>query len=88
MEKKLEKVKRLIPKMPIIEWLFYPAIVIMAMTFTTISTFATFTVWVFASIVLIVHVILSENDPMILPRTDKTSTICFAVALFLYGLTL
>ncbi len=88
MNGKLNKIKKFIPKMPMIEWLFYPAVLILAITFTTISTFATFMVWAFASMVLVVHVILLENDPMILPHTDKITAICFAVGFLIYGLTL
>ena len=87
MERKPEKIEGVIPKMPMIEWFFYSAVLIMAVTFTINSTFTTFIgsiAWVFTSIVLMIHVIL--NDRMILPHTDRGSAMAFALGLLIYGL--
>ena len=98
MEGKPEKIKRVIPKMPMIEWFFYSAALLMAMTFTVISTFTTLIplivcslIWLFTFMVLITHVIPSQNaqnDRILLPHTNKITAICFTAGLVVYWLTL
>ncbi len=93
MERKLEKFERVIPKMPMIEWLFYPTVLIIAMTLTIISTFITFigtAAWLFVSMVLFIHAILLkiQNDRMLLTYTYKINAICFTIGLIVYGLIL